>query len=130
MINFFDYIFYRVYKQYEKWREGYSYPFAEGIIVVIQGFFILSLITVLSSLNILPRKFETNKTYALIVLFILYLINHLRYKKKYIEIIKKYDAKEDLNKKRNGIILLMFIITIILLPIVIGSLRNNLGYNI
>lgn len=130
MNNFFDYIFYRVYKQYEKWREGYPYPFAEGVIIVIQGFIILSIITVLSSLNILPRKVEAHKTYALISLIVLYLINHLRYKKKHIEIIKTYDAKDDTNKKRNGFLIVVLIVIVILFPIVIGVLRNNFGYDI
>lgn len=130
MNNFFDYIFYRVYKQYEKWREDYPYPFAEGVIVVIQGFIILSIITVLSSLNILPRKVEAHKTYALISLIVLYLVNHLRYKKKYIEIIKAYDVKDDSNRKRNGIFIVLLIIVVISFPIIIGVLRNNFGYNI
>lgn len=130
MNNFFDYIFYRVYKQYEKWREDYPYPFAEGVIVVIQGFIILSIITVLSSLNILPRKVEAHKTYALISLIVLYLVNHLRYKKKYIEIVKAYDVKDDSNRKRNGIFIVLLIIVVISFPIIIGVLRNNFGYNI
>ena len=131
MVNkFFDYIFCRVYKQYENWREDYPYPFAEGVIVIIQGFIILSIITVLSSLNILPRKVEAHKTYALISLIVLYLINHLRYKKKYIKIIKDYDATDDENKKRNGFLIVVLILVVVLFPIVIGVLRNNFGYDI
>ena len=130
MNKFFDYIFYRVYKQYERWREDYPYPFAEGVVVVIQGFIILSLLTVLSSLNILPKKIESHKIYALSSLVVLYLINHHRYKKRFIEIINTYDKIDDPNWKRNGILIVMLIVFVILFPIVIGILRNNYGYNI
>src|SRR5690606_29426811 len=110
MNKFFDYIFYRVYKQYERWREDYPYPFAEGVVVVIQGFIILSLLTVLSSLNILPKKIESHKIYALSSLVVLYLINHHRYKKRFIEIINTYDKIDDPNWKRNGILIVMLIV--------------------
>jgi len=130
MNKLFDYIFYRVYKQYERWREDYPYPFAEGVVVVIQGFIILSILALLSSLNILPRKVESNKIYALSSLVILYLINHHRYKKRYIEIISAYDKMDDPNRKRNGVLIVVLIVVVILFPIVIGILRNNYGYNI
>lgn len=130
MNKFFDYIFYRVYKQYERWREDYPYPFAEGVIVVIQGFIILSILTVLSTMNLLPRKVEGHKTYALISLVVLYLINHHRYKKRFTEIINAYDKIDDPNRKRNGLLIVLLIIVVILFPIIIGVLRNNFGYDI
>lgn len=130
MNKFFDYIFYRVYKQYEKWREDYPYPFAEGVVVVIQCFLLLDLFTILSNLNFLPRKIDNIKYYISIVLIVLYLYNDLRYKKKHIEIIKTYDAKDDSNKKRNGFLIVVLIVIVILFPMVIGYLRNNLGYDI
>lgn len=130
MIKFFDYIFYRIYKQYESWREDYPYPFAEGVVVVIQGFIILSVIAVLSSLNVVPRKVESHKIYALSSLVVLYLINHLRYKKRFLEIISTYDKIDDRNRKRNGVLIIVLIVVVILFPIIIGILRNNYGYDI
>jgi amino acid permease len=130
MNKLFDYIFYRVYKQYEKWHEDYPYPFAEGVIVVIQGFIILSVLTILSSLNILPRNIESHKIYALSSFVVLYLINHRRYKKKFTEIISAYDKIDEPSRKRNGFFIVVLIITVVLFPIVIGVLRNNFGYNI
>lgn len=130
MNKFFDYIFYRVYKQYQKWREDYPYPFAEGVIVVIQGFIILSILTVLSIANILPRKMESHKIYAIITLIIFYIINHRRYSKKYVEILDTYDQTDDPNRKRNGLLIVALIVVVILFPMVIGYLRNNLGYDI
>jgi amino acid permease len=130
MNKFFDYIFYRAYKQYENWREDYPYPFAEGLIVVLQGFMVLSIITILSSWNIFPRKVDAHKSYALICLIALYFINHFRYKKKYIEIIKTYDTVDDFNKKRNGFLIVVFMVVVIFFPIIIGVLRNNFGYDI
>lgn len=130
MNKFFDYIFYRVYKQYEKWREDYPYPFAEGVVVVIQFFLLLDLFTILSNLNFLPRKIGNIKYYISIVLIVLYLYNDRRYKKKYIEIIKGYDEIDDPNRKRNGLLIVALIVVVILFPMVIGYLRNNLGCDI
>ena len=130
MNNFFDYIFYRVYKQYEKWRENYPYPFAEGVVVVIQFFFLLDLYTILSNLNFLPRKISNIKYYILVVLIVLYIYNNRRYKKKYIEIVNDYDEIDDPNRKRNGILIVLLIVVVILFPIIVGALRNNFEYDI
>lgn len=130
MNKFFDYIFYRVYKQYEKWREDYPYPFAEGVVVVIQCFLLLDIFTILSSLNFLPRKIEDHRLYVLGSLVILYIVNNRRYKKNYIEIVNDCDKTDDPNRKPKGILIVMLIVVVILFPMVIGYLRNNLGYDI
>lgn len=130
MIKFFDYIFYRVYKQYEKWTEDYPYPFAEGVVVVIQGFIILSLFTIVSLFYKFPKASDNERYIWIVITIILYLINHSRYKKKFIEIINTYDKSDDPNKKRNGILIVVLIIVVIFFPIIIGVLRNNFGYNI
>jgi hypothetical protein len=130
MSNFFDYIFCRVYKQYETWREDYPYAFAEGVVVLVQCFILLDLLTLLTTLNFLPRKIENIKYYISIVIIMLYIVNHYRYKKRYKEIIKIYDGKIDVNQNRNGIILAVFIVIIIAIPLVVGVLRNHLAYDI
>ncbi len=130
IIRFFDYIFYRVYKQYERWREDYPYPFAEGVIVVLQIFIIYSILTVLSFFGLFPKKIETPKYYALFLMVIVYLLNHYRYKKKFIEIIGTYDKMKDRNRKRNGILIWMLILLVIIFPVIVGVLRNNYGCNI
>ena len=130
MIKFFDYIFYRVYKQYERWREDYPYPFAEGVIVVLQIFIVYSTLTFLSFFNLFPKKIDAPKYYAIFLMVIVYLLNHHRYKKRFVEIIDTYDKIDDTNRKRNGILIIVLIIVVILFPIVIGVLRNNFGYDI
>lgn len=130
MNKFFDYIFYRVYKQYEKWREDYPYPFAEGVVVVIQIFIIYGFLTLISFFNFFPKTFENPKYYAFFLMIIVYMVNHLRYGKKYKELIRTFDKIADPNKKRNGILIVVLIVFIILFPIVIGILRNNYGFNI
>jgi amino acid permease len=130
MSNLFDYIFYRVYKQYQRWGEDYPYPFAEGVVIVIQAFIILSILAVLSSLNIIPRKAESHKIYALGCLVVLCFVNHYRYNKRFKEIISAYDEKDDPNRKRNGVLIIVLIVVVISFPIMIGILRNNYGYKI
>lgn len=130
MNNFFDYIFYRVYKQYEKWGEDYPYPFAEGVVVVVQGFIILSFFTIFSFFVKVPKATENEKVIWVIATIIIYIVNHNRYKKKYLDILSTYNNTNDPNKKRNGFLIIVLIIVVILFPMVIGYLRNNLGYDI
>ena len=130
MIKLFDYIFYRVFRQYKKWREDYPYPFAEGVIVVLQIFIIYSILNFLTFFNLFPKKIDSPKYYAFFLLIVIYLINHFRYKKKYIEIINDFDKTEDPNRIRNGILIIILIIVVISFPLIIGALRNNFGYNI
>ena len=130
MIKLFDYLFIRTYIQYQKWREDYPYPFAEGVIVVVQGLLVLDVLTLLSIVGLLPKKIEGPKYYALILLLILYLINHHRYSKNYMAILNSYDMEKDIYKKRNGIIIVLLICAITIFPMIIGALRHNLGYDI
>lgn len=128
--DFFDYIFYRVYKQYEKWKEGYPYPFAEGVVILIQWFIILNILDFFSLFSLIPKKIENGKILAFTTIVILILLNKYRYSKKYYEIVKHFDKLPDPNRKRNGFLIIILIIFLILYPLVIGILRNNLGYNI
>ena len=106
MNKFFDYIFYRVYKQYERWRE--DYPF----------------------FDLFPKNIEIGgKIPALLLLVIIYLINHNRYKNRFVEIINAYDKLDDPNRKRKGIFIVVLIIAVILFPMIIGVLRNNFNYD-
>lgn len=130
MNDFFDYIFYRVYRQYEKWKENYPFPFAEGVICVIQGYIVLDILTLLSILNLFPRHIENLKYYVAFPFLAIYLLNHYRYKRKYIDILNKYNALQDKNRKRNGVLIVLLIIVCIGFPLIIGYLRNNLGINI
>ncbi len=130
MIKLFDYLFIRTYIQYQKWREDYPYPFAEGVIVVVQGLLVLDVLTLLSIVGLLPKKIEGPKYYALILLLVLYLINHHRYSKKHIELLNSYDIEKDAHIKRNDIIIVFSICIIIVFPLIIGALRHNLGYDI
>ena len=73
---------------------------------------------------------EDHRLYVLGSLVILYIVNNRRYKKNYIEIVNDCDETDDPNRKRNGILIVMLIVVVILFPMVIGYLRNNLGYDI
>jgi len=44
--------------------------------------------------------------------------------------INTYDKVYDPKNKRNGFLIVVLIIIVILFPIVIGVLRNNFGYDI
>jgi len=130
MIRFFDYIFIRVYILYSKWKEDYPYPFAEGALVVFQFFIILNFFTVLTFFNIVPKKMENGKHFALILILILYLINHNRYSKNYKSILEDYNLKSDTYRRKKGFLLLLLVVMIVFFPILIGVLRNNYSLEI
>ncbi len=127
MIKFFDTVFYKVFKQYEKWGESSPYPFAEGIVVVFQLFLIMDALTILSIVGLFPRNIEGVKLFAILPLFIVYVINHHRYKKKYEEILADKEFKYD---NMSSILVFCVIMVSIVFPLVIGYLRNNAGINI
>lgn len=127
MIRFFDSVFCIIYKQYEKWGENSPFTFAEGIVVVFQIFLLYDIFTLLSIIDLFPKKIENIKLYALLVAMIIYLINHHRYRKKHKEILQKSKKKYD---KIYLISIYGIILISIIFPVLIGIMRNNYGVNI
>lgn len=127
MIKFFDSVFALLYRQYEKWGENSPFPFAEGILVVFQIFLVYDVLTLLSFVDFFPKKIDNVKIFALVFAFIVYVLNHRRYKLKYKEILQNNNKKYD--KFKTFLIYLMILISIVF-PLLIGALRNNFGVNI
>lgn len=130
MIRFCDYAFHRVFQFYVRWRDDQAYNLSVAYVVLLQGFFILNIYGLLSVMKIMPRHIPNNRIYALPIFVLLWYVNNKRYTTKHIEIIKHYDSIPDPHRKRNGYLVLVVMIIEMLIPMVIGYMRHNLGYDI
>ena len=130
MIRFYNYAFYRVYQKYIQWSDDQAYTTALSYVSLLQFLLLLDIETLLSSVNILPRNVPNNRIFSLPVGLLIWYINNKRYASKHVEIIQHYDSHPDPYRKRNGYLVLLVMIIEMLIPMVIGYMRHNLGYDI
>lgn len=124
MINLFDYIFYRVYKAYQK-RDDTPAIYASGVLSVMQFFSLLSILAIIRLLIDFPIP---QKYFILPIILLLIGINWFRYERDFD--FKKLEAKwgeeNSSQRKRRGWLLVISLISLILFPILIGVLKHNL----
>lgn len=125
MTSLFDYIFYRVYKFYQK-RDGTPAIYASGVLSVMQFFLLLSTLAIVRLLVDFPIP---QKYFIIPIILLLIGINWFRYEQNFD--FKKLDSRwgeENGNqRKRRGWLLVVSLISLILFPILIGVLKHNLG---
>ena len=136
IINFFDYIFYRIYHQYKfKWGENVPGSYAVSIVTLLQnstGIILLFIYEIITKNYI---NFE--KKYVIGVLLILFIFNILRYFKitSYDKLSEKWGNEEKTKHRKRGVLVLCYIIitllTTLALAIIVGELniRNMLIKN-
>lgn len=124
-MNLFDYIFYRVYKFYQK-RDGTPAIYASGVVSVMQFF---SLLTILGIIRLIVDFPIPQKYFIIPIILILIAINWYRYERDFD--IKKLEGKwngEDINRrKQKGWLVVISLILVILFPILIVKFKHNLG---
>ena len=124
MINLFDYIFYRVYKAYQK-RDGTPAIYASAVLSVMQFFSLLSMLAIIRLFIDFPIP---QKYFILPIILLLIGINWFRYERDFD--FKKLEAKwgeeNSSQRKQRGWLLVVSLITLILFPILIGVLKRNL----
>jgi hypothetical protein len=130
MIRFYDYAFYRVFQKYVQWKDDQAFTLALGYVVILQNLLILDVQGILSIMNIFPRHIPDNRILALPILITTWYFNNKRYASKHVDIIQHYDSHPDPYRKRNGYLVLLAMIIEMLIPMVIGYMRHNLGYDI
>jgi hypothetical protein len=83
VINFFDYIFYRIYSFFNKRKDDIADEKAINLVTLIQLAIIVDIIIILSNFNIyeIPEKFKNKWLIGLPLFLILSIINHYRFKK-------------------------------------------------
>jgi len=125
MINLFDYIFYRVYKAYQK-RDGTPAIYASGVLSVMQFFSLLSMLAIIRLFIDFPIP---HKFFILPIILLLIGINWFRYERdfdfKKLEV--KWGEENSSQRKGRGWLIVVSLISLILFPILIGVLKHNLG---
>ncbi len=125
MMNLFDYIFYRVYKFYQK-RDGTPAIYASGVLTLMQFFLLLSILAAIRLIIDFPIP---QKYFNIPIIILLLGINWYRYEREFdIRKLESKWGKEDSTiRKRRGLLLVVSLISLILFPILIGVLKHNLG---
>src|SRR5690349_3756822 len=124
MKELFDYVFYRVYSAYKK-RDSNPEIYAANTLSLMQFLVLIDLMFLLE----LFFHFDVPSKFLFIPLLLVIIgINWYMYEQKVD--LKKFEAKwsgEEINRrKRNGWLILISVILLVLFPIVIGVLRHNL----
>lgn len=124
MIRFFDYIFYRIYLAYKQ-KDDLPGPTASIVISIIQFFTLFSLFALLRLFYDTPLP---SKYYVLPLIGGIMIYNWYKYERNLN--IEKFDNQwqdeEKSRKKRNGWLIVLYIILSIMFPITIGILKHNL----
>ncbi|AKQ44910.1 hypothetical protein TH63_03565 [Rufibacter radiotolerans] len=125
MEELFDYIFYRVYKAYQK-RDSTPEIYAAGVLSLMQFFFLLCILVFIGLFVEFPIP---HKYYALPFIILILGINWFKYERNFnVKELELKWGKEDRSiRKRRGWLLVLCLISLILFPIVIGVLKHNLN---
>jgi hypothetical protein len=125
MVTFFDYIFYRLFKFYQK-RDGTPAIYASGVLSVVQFFILLSGLAAIRLFIDFPIP---QKYFIIPIIVILIAINWKKYERN-LDIEKfeeKWKAEDVVKRRRNGWLIVALIVISITFPIAIGVLKHNLG---
>jgi hypothetical protein len=125
MKRLFDYIFYRVYRAYKR-RDSNPEIYATNVLALLQFFLLLSAMAIVRFFFDFPNP---NKFIVISTLFLLIGINWYQYgfrvdaRKFEVE----WGEEGENQRKRRGWLIVVSLVGSILLPIVVGVLRHNLG---
>lgn len=125
MARLFDYIFYRVYKTYQK-RDNNPEIYASGILSVIQFFTLLSFLAIIRMVYDFPIP---NKYLILPLIVLLIGINWFRYERNLNieELDSRWKEEDPTQTRKKGWLIILYVVVSILFPIMYGILKHNLN---
>lgn len=124
-MKYFDYIYYRVYSTYQKWREPDPWIYASILVALMQFLNLLVIYLIVDELI----NTSTNLKPVIVVLIVALIgFNFQRYSK-----VKSFEKLKDLLKeeqkeikKKKGWFIVLYITTSVLLPIAYGLIKHNI----
>jgi magnesium-transporting ATPase (P-type) len=128
-MNLYDYLFYRIADWYKKKKDSAAESTGMLLVSLIQFFTLFDMFVIFRWFWEFPLPQNINKYWALPILIIIPIVNWYRYVKPrmYREYRKKW-RQEDINKRRKkGWLLVLYLITCMLIPIMTGFVKHNLG---
>lgn len=125
MNKLFEYIFYRVYKLYQR-RDSSPEIYASGVLSVMQFFTLLSLLAIVRMIFDFPIP---SKYFIIPVLIALIAINWYKfeYRLDFEKLDNQWGNEDIILKRKRGWLILGYLIFCIVFPITIGILKHNLG---
>ena len=113
MLKFFDYLFYRACKFYDKGKDqSTAMTGALVILVLMQVFNLLSVFSILQI--IIHKKYDVHKLLIVVGIFLLLIVNGIRYNKLDYAFFKgKWDNNDGMKKRGNFLILYLLLSTIL-----------------
>lgn len=125
LINFFDYIFYRVYSFFNKKRDDIADIKATNLVTILQGFMLIDLFMIVRKVYPfeIPKENFNKWIWGLPLALIIGFLNHYRYRKKfkktgYSAFAEKW-SKEDKKTKHIKGWLIVFLIFFLIFGVVI-----------
>jgi hypothetical protein len=124
-MNYFDYIYYRVYSIYQKWREPDPWIYASILVALMQ---FLNLLVIYLIVDELINTSVNLKPIIIVLIVALIGLNFQRYKnvKPYEKIENFWKDEQKESKKKKGWVIVFYIIISVLLPIAYGFIKHNL----
>ena len=119
MVNFFDYLYYRICKFY--YKNGGSNPKITALVILalIHFFNLLSLLAIVRW--IIDIKIEINKLYAIPIILLILVIDGLRYNKYNYDVLNNKWADEKLGKKiKKGYLVISYVFFSIIACFILG----------
>lgn len=124
-MKYFDYIYYRVFSTYQKWREPNPWIYASILVALLQ---FLNLLVIYLITDVLINTTANLKPVIVVLIVVLIGLNFQRYNK-----VKPYEKMKNLwkdeqkaSKKKRGWLIILYIIISVLLPISYGFIKHNL----
>lgn len=123
-MKWFDYIYYRIYKWYEK-KDAHPWIYARGLISVLQTFLVFDIFIIFQEFTPERLYSEVGEKILILIIFILLLAFNI-YRYKILISIEKLDNLYTSDPKK-GILIVLIIVLVISPPFILGVLRHNLG---
>lgn len=127
-----DYVFYRIYSFYKKRKDANPISMGCLVIALTAGLTVLSCITIFSLFYNRQIKFTDFQLLYIMVLFTTWLLLVRKFKMNGVvqNLSSRYAGEDIKQRKLRGWIIVLYIELVMLIPITIGALRHNFGFDI
>jgi len=122
-MKIFDYLYYRTYGMYLKKNESSPWIYATNLVSLIQFLNLLVLFIIVNKFVIITSDL---KFFVIILYLLLFGLNYLKYRKRTFTILNSIWNNENIGcRKRNGVLLVFYILTTLILPILYALLCHR-----
>lgn len=132
MRNLIDYVFFRAYTFYKK--KDSTPVFMSCLVVSVVLFFnVLDILSILQLFLKFPAEVLNKQKPIIVIVLLLILWLVWRYFKssgRLLELQERYNDENTILRRRNGVLIVLYIVISILIPISIGILRKNFDIDI